>query len=115
MSVVFVPSLAQGEEAEFEGSVTLRPPNFYEKYSYIEKCNFAVGEDGQMQSSMKQLSSIVEMVKLSEPHYEKVSLKHKNSGKKYSTFESLSVSSECHPILIEVASKIMSGFGLGNG
>ena len=111
-----VPTICKGKAAKWEGSVTLRLPTFDEKYEYIERISIDVDDEGNVQASKaKQISGIREMVKISQKHYEKVELKHKESGELISSFEEMQYSDDMHAVLIEIAGMLLNGFKVGNG
>jgi|688.fasta_scaffold651794_2 hypothetical protein len=115
-TVTIVPTVCKGKAAKWEGSVMLRLPTFDEKYEYIERISIDVDDDGSVQASKaKQIAGVREMVKISQKHYEKVDLKHKETGEVISSFEEMQYSEEMHAVLIEVAGMLLNGFKVGNG
>lgn len=116
-SVKFVPSVCKGDSPSFEGFVTLRMPNFDEKYGFIEDLDLELNDDGTVQNvgGKAGLSMIRRAVKSSKTFYQHVELKHTASGVEYKTFDDLSCDDKAHSILIEIATAIMGGLSMGNG
>ena len=116
-TVKIVPKICQdtkGEAGEvipskMKGFVVLRPPNFDERYSYIEQAGFEFDDKGTISASAKQLGSLRKMVALSKDHYQEVAIELED-GEKITSFEGLKEYSSCDPILFEVASLMMMGF-----
>ena len=116
-SVVFIPSICKGDEALFSGEVELRLPTFDEKFEYLEKTGIEFDDGGLVEvgTTPNKIKFIREIVKLSEKHYIRVSLKDLNSNEEFKSFEDLQYCTEAHPLLMEVATALLNGFKLGNG
>lgn len=115
--VKFIPSVCKGEAPTFEGFVSVRSPNFDEKYGFLEDLDVKTNEDGQVEivGNKAGLSMIRKAVKASVKFYQHVELKHLASGAVYSSFDDLSCDDKAHGILIEVATVLMAGLPMGNG
>lgn len=115
-SVKFVPSVCKGESPSFEGFVTMKMPNFDEKYGFIEDLDIELDEEGKvaMGNAKKGLSMIRKAVRASKSFYQHVELKHLESGKTFGSFDDLSSDDKAHVILIEVATALMAGLPMGN-
>ena len=103
------------EDSGFTGHIKLRLPTFYEKFEYLEKCGLNVDEHGEVKTKGNDMiKATVTMVKMSEPHYEEVSLE-KADGSKYDSFESMQYDPDCHQIYMQIAGQLLSGLQPGNG
>jgi len=114
MAIKYVPTQCRGENAIFEGSLTIKAPTFNERYTYIEESNFKYDADGEISGGMDQLPAIRKMVGASEKHYAKVEIKNKETSQAYKSFADMSIDSACDPILIEIAMNLLNGFKAGN-
>ena len=115
--VTYVPSACKGDDATFEGSVTLRLPTFDEKYEYLERIGITIDDEGKVDLGDKKnrLRLMREMVKASSSHYLEVKLKNKATGEELKSFEDMSYEPLAYPILTEVAPQLLNGFSVGNG
>ena len=117
-AISFIPKVCKGDDATFAGQLTIVPPTFDQKYEYLENCGLQLKEDGTVDLSqlrMQTFKMIRKMVAASKEHYASVDLLHKATGKKFTSFDEISTCADCEPILIEVATALMTGFKLGNG
>lgn len=115
-TIKIVPTVCKGDDATWEGSVTLRMPTFDEKFDYLEKIQISVNEDGTVEGSQNQkLKSIREMVKLSKDHYMEIDLKSKSTKEEIKSFDDMQYVDELHSALVEIAGMMLNGFKLGNG
>lgn len=114
-SVKYVPSLCKGEDKIFDGSVEIRLPTFDEKFEYFESLGADVDESGSVDklSNTSKIKKIRSLVGVSKPHYLAVDLKKLSSGEEFKSFDDLTTEPDAHPILIEVATHLLSGFDLG--
>ena len=115
--IKFVPKQCEGENATFEGFVSLKVPNFDEKYGILEHLNLEADESGDMRISTAQseISTIRKTVALAKPFFLAVELKHKASGKEFKSFDDLSADSRGHSILMQAALSVVNGSNVGNG
>ena len=115
-SVKFVPTVCRGDEPTFWGFITLKMPNFDEKYGFIEDLDLELDDEGKVSAgnAKKGLSMIRKAVKASKAFYQHVELKHAASGKEFGSFDDLSSDDKAHVILIEVATALMAGLPMGN-
>lgn len=105
-------------KARFTGHVILRKPTFDEKYGYLQESGLTLGEDGKPQEisgSMERISFIRKVVALSKKHYLSVCLERISDGAKIESLDDLETAGDCDDILIEIGTKILSGFAVGNG
>ena len=115
-TIKIVPTVCKGDNATWEGSVTLRMPTFDEKFDYLEKIQISVNEDGTVEGSQNQkLKSIREMVKLSKDHYIEIDLKSKATKEEIKSFDEMQYVDDLHGALVEIAGMMLNGFKLGNG
>jgi hypothetical protein len=117
MQMKFEPSACRAKEvngvtelAMFSGTVTLKVPNFDERYQFIEDCGVNVADSGGVEKKSSNFSILRSMVKNSEKFYISVELKKLSTGAEYNSFESLTYDPDCDSILMEVASEIRGGF-----
>lgn len=116
-TVNFVPECCKGDDASFEGSITLRKPTFDERMDFLEKIDDDIVDDsgnvskGKISGKLKMLRSLV---KESQKYYVAIVLKHKESGEAINSFEDLAAESDAAPILIEVANYFIKGLKVGN-
>ena len=111
-----VPSICIGEEAKWEGKVTLRKFSFDEKFQFIQGMDVNVKADGSVETynENQSLDKIRRMVAMSEKFYVAVALKNKVTGEEFKSFEDMSYEGELHSTMIEVASKLIEGQKVGN-
>lgn len=116
-TVKYVPSVCKGDNPTFSGFIELRLPTFDEKYEYLETSGISVGESGEINSgnTISQMAVIRKFVKQSAKHYQSVSLKKIATEEAFESFDDMQYDSDCHQILIEVATQLINGFKLGNG
>lgn len=114
MEFVLIPKEASGDDKKFEGNVTLKVLSVPQKMRLMSKINIEIGEDGVAKKDMKQLAAIADIIDEVKPFVIGVNLKNIGSGKEYKSFSDLEYSDECMNILMEIASKFMTGFNLGN-
>jgi len=115
-TIKIVPTVCKGDNATWEGSVTLRLPTFDEKFDYIERLQVTVSEDGTVEGNQVQkLKSVREMVKISKDHYQEVNLKRKKTGEDVKSFEEMQYIEELHGTMVEIAGMLLNGFKVGNG
>jgi hypothetical protein len=104
-----VPAELNGVPTGMTGVIHVRKPTIVEKFEYLERCGFEVGEDGQMRSVGTKLRASIEMVKIALPHIEKVDITKAN-GEKIESPEHLEVEGECEAICFEISGLMLNGF-----
>lgn len=116
----FVPSVCKTDgdkPALFSGSVKLRKPTFDERYIWIEKFGLEANKiaEGASESEARllQLPLLRKAVKDSAEFFKDVSITKLSDGQKYSSFEALSMDSDCDSILFEIATLYIGGFRPG--
>lgn len=115
-TVKIVPTVCKGDDATWEGSVTLRLPTFDEKFDYVERLQVHVNEDGTVEGDQSQkLKSVREMVKMSKAHYVECDLKNKSTGELIKSFDDLQYVEDLHSTMVEIAAMLLNGFKVGNG
>ena len=110
--------------SDFEGYIMLKPPTFDECMEYMEDLGVdlvAEDEDGKKEKGLskeekqknaaKAARQMRNMVKLSEKHYEKVSLSNKKTTSRFNSFQDLSIHPECRELLGVVGGLVIRGFG----
>ena len=107
----FTPEACQGKDAQFKGSVKLERPTVSQRYRYISQCGFKTNDKGDVELGMDAIGPMAEMIELSEPHYKDVKIERLSDGQKFGSYEDLALDPDCDAILIEVAGKILGGFG----
>lgn len=113
MDVKFIPSVCTDKEkskATFSGHIDMKVPTFDERYQFIEDCGIDVMDDGGVEKKGSNFSIIRNMVKASAKFYKSVSLTRLSDGKKFESFDELSMDPECDVILIEAAKEVRQGF-----
>lgn len=112
-----IPSVCQGDNPKWEGKIVMRKFCFDEKFEFIQAMDVDVSKDGSVEvyKTSQQLDRVRRMVSLSEKYYVSVDLVNKESGLKVNSFEDMTFEDDLHQVLIEVASKLVEGFKVGNG
>jgi hypothetical protein len=112
-----VPSVCKEENSKWEGKVTLRKFSFDEKFQFIQGMDVDIKDDGEVESykTMQQIDRIRKMVSMSAKFYVAVDLKNKETGDVVNSFEDMSYEDDLHNAMIEIASKLVEGFKVGNG
>lgn len=113
--IIYVPKICQAEGSAWQGSVTLKKPNFDERYEFLQEIETAVNGNGDFETD-NVLSNVKrgrKMVSMSEKFYLNVDLKSPE-GEEIKSFEDMSYCEELHNTLIEVAGFLYSGGKLGN-
>tara|TARA_R110000868_G_scaffold132464_1_gene343568 strand:- start:7 stop:357 length:351 start_codon:yes stop_codon:yes gene_type:complete len=114
-TIKIIPEICKGEAAKWSGFVVLKMPSFDERYELFENLNIKVGEDGQAEVSKNDgIKTMRDMVKMSKKLYVELELKHVD-GEEIKSFDDMQYCEDLHPVMIEVASKMMHGFKVGNG
>ena len=106
MEIEIIPSVCEGPDAAFSGSIKITKPNFDEHWTYIEGAGFKGVEDDV--DVMDNLGALRKLVNFSEKHYKAVNLKHKD-GSEYKSFADLKADDDAWPILFEVAARMLKG------
>ena len=107
MEVDFKPS-AFGEK--FDGTIKLIVPSFDDRFEYMEVAGLKINQDGNIEYTSDYSQMIRKLVGFSKKFYKSVEVKNKQSGVEYKSFEDMACDVDCDPILIEVATKIRTGF-----
>lgn len=97
------------ESEKCAGLIKLRPTTFKERWKYVEACNFKVNEAGEIEKGAANLPAMLAMVELSRPHYIEASVKLKESGKEFKSFEEMELDNDCDEVLIGAAAFLMNG------
>lgn len=115
-TIKIVPAICKGDDATWEGSVTLRLPTFDEKFEYVSRLQVAVKDDGTVEGDqISKIKSVREMVKMSKEHYVEVDLKSKTNGEIIKSFDEMQYVEELHGTMVEIAGLMLNGFKVGNG
>ncbi len=113
MEIVYTPAVCkkvEDQEPTFTGTLKLKVPNFDERYQFIEDAGLDVGDDGGLQKKGGNFAIIRNLVKASEKFYISVDLARISDGKKFTSFQEMTMDSDCDEVLIEIAKEIRSGF-----
>lgn len=114
-SIKIVPKICSGDDAKWQGYVVVKALSFDDRYEMFESLNIKMSEDGSVElSKLDQIKTIREMVKLSKKLYLEVDLKS-IEGEEVKSFDDMQYVEDLHAVMIEVATKMMSGFKVGNG
>lgn len=115
MRVKYVPKACEeGSEPKFTGHIMLRKPTFDERMEMAELISdMEVGDDKPSKNNMKALRV---MVAQSKKFYEVSDwfITRLSDGHVMSSFDELSIESDCTDILVEVAGFIMNGLKAKN-
>lgn len=106
----FVPKVCIGDNAEFEGFITLTAPNMIQRYKYLSECSFDTNESGEVDLSIKKIDPMIKMMELSAPHFKSVDIRRKDGLASYKTFDDLINDSTCESIVMEACGVVMGGF-----
>jgi hypothetical protein len=132
-TIEFVPSVCKEREEEdehgkpvlvkgkpvivkptFQGSITLKMPDFFERQEVLKEAGLSVNEKGEVSIDRSNLlSNSIKLVKMSQKFYQKVNLKKIDGGQEYKSFEDLSMDPDCDEIISEVSSMMRAGFRPG--
>jgi len=115
MEIKYVPEACRGKKAKYSGTITLLCPTFNERYQYIDDSGFDLDAKEEDADTMKQMRSLRKLVGMSEKHYVAVDIKTKDGNTQHTSFAEMANDPGCDAILIEIGSKMVSGFALGNG
>ena len=115
----FIPEACTGEEALFEGHFEVKAPNFEQRYQYMDDSGFDLtqkeGQELDKEQTRAQMRSLRKLVGYSKDHVESVSIKRKKDNKEFKSFDELSNDPSCDALLIDLGTKMVTGFELGNG
>jgi len=113
----FIPEACTGEKALFDGFIEVTPPNFQQRYQYIDDSELNLNQvEGEENSQVRgQLRAVSKLVDYSKKHVKTVSIKRKSDSKEFKSFDDLSNDPSCDAMLIELGTKMATGFNLGNG
>ncbi len=107
----YVPEICKGEDAKWQGDVTLRMPTFDEKCEIVENLDFKEGE-----SSVKSNIAITrQLVKISEKFYVEVNLSAKDGSAEAKSYQDMQEEMELHSVLVAVGSLVFEKMNMGNG
>lgn len=98
-------------EGKFTGFVKVKLLTFDEHYDFLEMYAGAGDDD----DSLKGLKATRQLVAASKSHYLEVDLKRVSDGAEFKSFDDLAYGSDCHKILVDVATGLLGSFGEGNG
>ncbi len=121
MQVSYTPGPCKGDEAEFEGAVVLKAPTYEQRLEiaadpdlmeFLKDEEKAKGKKRDVKP--QQLRTLIVMAKWSYQFYEKVDLKHRSTKVHFNDLDALKCDPRCAPIIQDVATKLASGFELGN-
>lgn len=113
-SVKYVPSACKGESKKIDGYLVLKVPNLDEHLNISELRGARMDSDGNISAEKIPVITVLrQTLKIIKPFFLEVALT-KADGSVVSSFDEMSEDPDCHPIMIEVASKYVSGFQLGN-
>jgi len=101
--------------AKFKGTVEIDPPDFEERYEYIDDSGFDLtqSEEPSKEETRAQIRAVRKLVGMATKHVTRVSLKHLETGRKYETLDELMKDPNCDGILMEIGVKMGTGFTLG--
>lgn len=108
--IKFVPSLAKGKDATFEGHLIILAPSLGQRAQYIEDCAFELDDEGKVKISTKNFGVMAKMVALAKPHVKEVKLKLLKDGTEYKSYEEMEYDNACDNILYEVGGVLLNGF-----
>ena len=115
----FIPEACTGETALFEGYFEVKSPNFEQRYQYMDDSGFDLtqkeGQELSKEQTREQMRSLRKLVSYSKDHVEEIHLKRKSDNKEFKSFDDLSNDPSCDALLIELGTKMVTGFDLGNG
>jgi len=103
----------------FKGHIILRKLTLDEKFAFMENSGVEIGEeDGKnvvnVPKGSKAFASTRALVSGSKKHYVEVDLTRLADGEHFASVEDLEVEHDCHPIMVEVANRLVSGFTIGS-
>lgn len=114
-TIKIVPSVCSELESKWSGHVTLKPLSFDDRYELFENLSIGFNDDGDVDlAKTDRIKTMRKMVKASEKLYVEVDLKH-TDGTEVKSFEEMQYIDDLHPVLVEVATKMINGFKVGNG
>jgi len=118
MQIKFIPSICKGKSPKYSGHVMVKMPTFDERYRFMGSCGFKMdqGEDGKFMVSgdpMSNIESLRQLVLSSKDFYAEVHIKRNTDGELIESFDMLQLDPDCDPLLIEVATGLMTGFRAG--
>lgn len=111
--IKFIPKMAQGEEKAFDGYVVIRLPSFDERYEALENAGFEESGDGGYEVSGSKFKAMRKLVSETAKLYKEVNLVHIESGAEAKSLDDMLHNSYFDSILVEVATKLMTGFQVG--
>lgn len=107
----YVPDVCKGDDALWQGSVTLKMPTFDEKCEIIESIDFKTGE----QSVKENIALTRQLVKISERFYAEVDLSMKDGSASAKSYQDMQEEHQLHGALVAIGSLIFEKINLGNG
>jgi hypothetical protein len=110
----FIPSAVSAEGATLTGHLILKVPNLSEKLDIEAVRGSSLDGDGNVTTEKIPVVKILkDVLKLVQPFFIEVQIT-KADKTEHKSYDDLSDDPDCHGILIEVATKYMSGFKVGN-
>ncbi len=106
----FVPSICKKDGSTWEGYVVIKAFSFDEKFEFLQELDLS----SDAQETKGNIERTRQMVRLSEKFYIEVALKNLATEEEIKSFEDMSYCEELHETLIEVGTKLLTGFKVGN-
>jgi len=106
----FVPSICKKEGSTWEGYVVIKAFSFDEKFEFLQSLDL----NSESEAVKGNIERTRQMVKLSEKFYVEVSLKNLATEEVVNSFDDMSYCEDLHETLIEVGTKLLTGFKVGN-
>ena len=109
MKITYTPECCSGDDAAYEGSVTLRAPTYDERMSIYD--DVGVDLEGVKTKPIAYIRAVAKKV----PEFlVECSIKRKSDGFEFKTFEQMQYDSDLAGAITEMATKLVGKFQVGN-
>jgi len=99
------------EYKEITGKLVLTIPTYRQRLKMIKDCNFKINENGEVNTGLDSLDSIVNLLDAAKPHFKKIDLKCGEIHVK--SFEDMESYPEFDQLLTAAASSVLNAGRLG--
>jgi hypothetical protein len=116
--ITFTPAICQGEGAEYEGTVTIRMPNYDERLGLYDAVGYDDGDDGEMTDAdrrKKNLALMRSIARQSVNFVVAVDVTRKEDGFKFTSWDDCHADSDLNAVVAEVSHRLVGKHKLGNG
>ena len=110
--VSYIPKLERDSNKVFEGEVTISLPKYKERLQMLKEVNFKY-VNGQVESGLDQIDSMVKVVEIAEKHIVSVNLTRIEDQAQFLSIDDLQYDKDGADLINEIGNVILSGMPVG--